>query len=83
MCLPFIGTIWEPGTEPPLPLHPHCYCAYFPTDRTPAQGRPLPDVDSLPPNVRAAWIRYTAWLLRLGIVLVPFLLQFEEEARQS
>lgn len=82
LCRPMIGTVWEPGTEIPLPLHPRCYCSYFPTDMEPEEGTQPPDVDSLDPVTRRAWVRYAAYLLRLGLVLVPWLLPLLLEAQE-
>ena len=80
LCRPMIGTVWEPDEAPPLPLHPSCYCSYFPTDMTVDQGEPHPDLDTLPPVTRRAWIRYAAYLLRLGLDLVPWLIPLYLEA---
>ena len=80
LCRPMIGTVWEPGTEIPLPLHPRCYCSYFPTDIEPEEGTHPPDVNDLDPVTRRAWVRYAAYLLRLGLVLVPWLIPLYLEA---
>ena len=34
-CMPLIGHVFVPGTEPSLPAHPHCYCGYEPTELRP------------------------------------------------
>ena len=75
-CRYFIGSVWVPGTELPLPLHPNCYCNYFPTDQEPS-GITL---DRVPSGVRQALIRYVAWLLLAGIELGLFLEGLRREA---
>ena len=79
-CAPLIGLVFEPGTEPPLPAHPICYCSYFPTDQ-PATGL---DWDTLPAAGRLVWIRKLAYILRQGWWWpLPFaLLPLLAEARQ-
>jgi len=76
LCRSMIGTVWVPGTEPPLPLHPRCYCTYWPTDLPASPNEALPDPTTMPPATKNAWIRYVAYLLRKGLDIVPWLLFF-------
>ncbi|MCJ7738947.1 MAG: hypothetical protein MUQ10_16800, partial [Anaerolineae bacterium] len=76
LCRPMIGTVWVPGTEPPLPVHPRCYCAYWPTDKLPTAAESLPDPTTMDYATRQAWVRYVAYLLRKGLYIVPWLLFF-------
>ncbi|MGC9349121.1 MAG: hypothetical protein ACP5JG_13330, partial [Anaerolineae bacterium] len=80
-CKRMIGTVWAPGTEPALPLHPNCYCAYFPTSR-PVSMPPPASRDTIPPEEWQAWVRYVAYLLLIGITLSPWLYIFREEAEE-
>jgi len=80
LCKPMIGTVWEPGTEPPLPLHPFCYCAYFPTDQPATDAPPPPEPGSA---TWRAWVRYVASLLRYrGPELPPWLELFRADAER-
>ena len=78
-CRPMIGSVWTPGTEPPLPVHPNCYCLYVPTEKPVTSP---PDPHTFTPDAWAAWIRYTAYLLRTEREIVPWLEPFIEEAEE-
>jgi len=60
-CDPFIGMVFTPGYELPLPAHPGCYCTYFPTD---APANAQVHWDTMGAATRDAWIRYVAYHLR-------------------
>jgi len=75
-CKSMIGTVWEPGTEPPLPLHPRCYCTYFPTTQPVSPISQLPDPNTMSPTLHHQWVTYVAYLLRQGLYIVPWLLVF-------
>ena len=84
-CLPLIGEVFVPGTEPPLPAHRNCYCDYLwtkmdPTGWTAAQylppgyhpANPDPDAYTLPPGCMG-WLYKIVDLLRAGLP-IPFAL---------
>ena len=76
-CRPMIGSVWTPGTAPNVPVHPNCYCLLVPTNQTPTDP-PNPLTFTQP--AWAAWVRYTAYLLRSEQELVPWLEPFVDEA---
>ena len=61
MCRPWIGMVFAPGTELPLPAHPGCYCTYFPTAQPPDA---VVDWDTASDATRGGWVRYVAYHLR-------------------
>jgi len=68
-CSPLIGTVWEPGTEPPLPAHPLCYCYYFATADAPTQSGWNWAATS--PDFRDDWVMTLVRLLREGAEIIP------------
>ena len=55
-CRQFIGYVFHPSEAPPLPMHPHCYCAYQPTPRP--VNWPPDDA----PDAWDSWDSYFEWL---------------------
>lgn len=76
-CEIFIGKIFAPGAEPPLPAHPGCYCIYVPTWDGPS---PFAWSDVVG-EARTIWIRHAAYILRNGwtlpLILIPLTLEAE------
>jgi hypothetical protein len=77
-CEAFIGMIFEPGSEPPLPAHINCYCAYFPTWDEPTEWQ----WSDLPQDARTVWVRRLAWILRQGWPIPFALIPLTAEAEQ-
>lgn len=71
MCSPFIGRVFSETTLLPLPAHPGCYCYYIPTNEPVTTW----DWETEHPDTVAGWVRYVAWLLRMGI-LIPVILKW-------
>jgi hypothetical protein len=76
MCRPFIGMVFVPGFELPLPAHPGCYCLYFPSEKEPDGF----DWSAFPEETRDKWVKYTAWLLREGRDVEPILQPLVDDA---
>jgi len=77
LCKPWIGHVFAPGDEIPLPQHPNCFCTYVPTDKEPD----FPDRDwaayfenlkAVHAHIYRKWVQKAAWYLRrlwpLGIM---------------
>lgn len=89
MCAPFIGQVFADGDQLPLPAHPRCYCAYFPTAE-PADR--IINWATVSGETRQAWVRYTAYHLRSTIfwdcppTLLPLLddaIQFNKDREEK
>jgi hypothetical protein len=78
MCRPFVGMVFVPGFELPLPAHPGCYCLYFPSDGDPDEF----DWQAVPEETRDRWVKHTAWLLREGRDVPPILVPLVREAQE-
>lgn len=64
-CAPFIGEVFAPDTELPLPVHLGCYCIYFPTDEEPTIGCVnWVEMSQENPKGWMVWVRKVAWMLR-------------------
>jgi hypothetical protein len=81
LCLPLIGEVFVPGTEPPLPAHPHCYCYYQNTNLEPTNWTakellpddfdpddPDPDHYDMRPGCMG-WIRNVIRRIRDGLAI--------------
>lgn len=77
-CAHFIGHVFTPGHELPLPAHPSCYCFYLPTNL----DQTVWDWDLVPDSTLDYWIRFAAWLLRQGIPLALALEALRQAAEE-
>lgn len=82
MCRPFLGMIFEYKEHgPPIPAHPHCFCLWMETDARPDWEWDWEEIDPESETYKG-WVRYVAWLLREGYLILPFLAALVEAARR-
>jgi hypothetical protein len=72
LCRSLIGEVFPPEEPIHLPIHPGCYCTYFPT-HDPVTVRHW-DFWALNDDTKHDWVVYVAWLLRNDYP-IPRLLQ--------
>lgn len=79
LCRPNIGKVFAPGNEIPVPVHPGCYCTYYPTFDKPTEiidwPRHWSDMKQDDPETYRKWVQNVAWRLREGMLPLPLSLQ--------